>query len=373
MEEFYRRYSARGGRAYDQIYRSFTDFWQPHLDANRRFIAAGLDRIKKRDVASVLGASTTRDIPLALLAREFATVHLVDIDQASLQQAVETLTRETDHSTAAKVRCHVADVTGGQLAELITTGLKRLKQAGSFEHAVCALTDLYQAYEVTIPPQSEEWKADYVISSGLASQLLPLTQKMFREVIHTEYSDRNASNDLVQKNQQAREDFRRKLVEQHAMTLATLANDHSLICWTDTVSECPFWGNIPKSLHVQMRYAIVEELDATGFPGLRTNWFQIELGRAKDLWPLLGLLSNAVATSLLSTGEAIALINRIIDRADTLTSDARAEVIVGGLSGQIQDWQTVAADYWRWFLKPTEIAALDVEARLLAKADSTTP
>ena len=102
-EQFF-RVAGAGLRSVEQ---ERSGYWQPHVANSQRRILEAASRCERRSTALVLGAGNCTEIPLEELARAFDEVVLLDLDDASMNAAVEDLPDEL----IPKVHLSVGDVT----------------------------------------------------------------------------------------------------------------------------------------------------------------------------------------------------------------------------------------------------------------------
>ncbi len=366
LERFFRVHGAQAGQRSAGLAAEFADYWRPHLEANRRFLLEGLSGVLKRERVLVLGAGACRDVPLVELAKAFDEVHLLDVDEHHLRFAVEQLRGEPDgEALAGKLHLHVADVTGGNLANLFLAGEELLTTETDPGRAFAGIIDLMAAYDETVPADLvQQLRSDCVISTGLASQLLPSVQGAFRHLLGQRFPGWHIPAEVQAPASQTMEEFRGKLIRQHVGTLAALTNAGGAVAWSDTVAESPFWGRIPPNQQLAVFQTLLNYLDSCSYPGIG----ELQLRKRSHLTPslegLLRLLSGQVRSNRLTAMECQELIAAIRGVVEQVCPTAHAEVIPGGLSACLGAGLTIMGPVrnWLWHLKPVELAALEVEA-----------
>lgn len=83
-----------------------------------------------------------------------------------------------------------------------------------------------------------------------------------------------------------------------------------------------------------------------------------------NLWALLGAISRPIGQGSLPPEIGMQLISEIVGKIEEVYPQAKGEVIPGGLSDYLTKSITVQGKIqkWSWFLKPVELACLQVEA-----------
>ena len=367
-----RRCGALSGRDYAASFQRFAPYWQDHLHRCRTFISVGAHKVARKSSVTVVGASQARDVPLEELARKFDTVNLVDIDEPSMQLAVEALRQgEAMAAQAAKVRCIAKDISGNRIARLAADCFDIITNSHDPGRALCRVAECYERYDPSVPAEiiSAEagLKASYVVSSGVASQLFPLVAAGVKDALGQKFSRFRFDPYTQAAYSEAATKLRRKLVEQHVLTLAAMVEEDGFICWWDTVSKTPAWGQLT-------------EKEQRGLLGVVSDWVQ-DTGSAQpapDLQAVLkageprrlpGVLARLISENLLGVAEVTALIDRLVARSDEMSATARAVIVPGGLVGHDQGLLVPDGPLrsWRWILDPLELSSLQVEAVLLKR------
>jgi hypothetical protein len=366
-----RRCGALSGREYAASYERFCPYWKDHLDSCRTFVSEGAGKVVRKTAVTAVGASEARDLPLAELARAFDTVNLVDIDEPSLQVALDGLRRaERTASLAGKVRCVVTDITGDRIARLVADCFNVIQSAPDPRRALGGVVDCYERYDAGIPDETvRPLRASYVISSGVASQLLPIVLAGVRDALRQRFPRPPSDPEAQAAYSAAATGLRRKLIGQHALTLAALAEEDGLVCWWDTVAQTPGWGQMTGQELLGLLGALSERVRDPGAGALTAPGLQGVLQNVRDLREVPDVLSRLIRANALPVREGTALIDWIVQRADEASTGARAAVVPGGLAAYYD--RLLVPDgpprSWRWILNPTELSSLHVEAVYLRK------
>ena len=144
--------------------------WWAHAKRNRAFIEEAVSGCAQRELAVVLGAGQAFDLPLPELARDFARLLLVDIDEAALDATISSAFK--DPGLRAKVEARVLDLSGinGQLVRAVEQALGR---SGGADEIAAELSHLCQSYWLPERPRllGADEHADLLISDLLLSQI----------------------------------------------------------------------------------------------------------------------------------------------------------------------------------------------------------
>jgi hypothetical protein len=359
-----RRCGALSGRAYAASFQRFSPYWQDHLHRCRRFISEGAHKVARKTSVTVVGASQARDLPLEELAREFDTVNLVDIDEPSMQLAVGALRQgERTAAQAGKVRCVATDITGNRIARLAADCFDIITNSHDPGRALCRVAECYECYDPSIPAETvHPLKASYVVSSGVASQLFPLVAAGVKDALGQRFPRFRFDPETQAAYAEAATGLRRKLIEQHVLTLAAMAEDDGLICWWDTVSKTPAWGQLTGQEQLGLLGVVSDWVQDTG-SAVAAPDLQAVLN-VREPRQLPGVLTRLIRENLLPVPEVTALIDRLVERADEMSASARAVIVPGGLAGYDQGLLVPDGPLrsWRWILDPLELSSLQVEA-----------
>jgi hypothetical protein len=136
-----------------------------HVEESRRLIQSAGETVEPRR-AVVLGAGNCAEIPLAELAARFDEVVVNDVDQKLLEQGLAAA--HLDESSRAKIRVHVADLTGAT-EPLLTKIEAALKQEAGADAAIELMARLVD--DEPVPGAKIEGKYELVVASCILSQL----------------------------------------------------------------------------------------------------------------------------------------------------------------------------------------------------------
>ena len=254
------------GQTADDFFRSagavfrYTDeeqrlYWAPHIEHSHRRILEAADLAAGRSVATVLGAGSCAEIPLAELAERFERVVLVDMDGASMVRAVEPLPVEL----RSKIELRVTDVT-----TFAATLMDRLAAAVEASEAPeAALQGIRQAFDavdggaqpVRLP------RSDLVVSSLVLSELdrYPLT--FTDRLLRARYGVRLESWTGYA---EARDRLRRLTIADHVQLLASLCRPDGAIYYGDTVARGPAYAQFDPALRAAAENAAFTDFERLG-------------------------------------------------------------------------------------------------------------
>jgi hypothetical protein len=143
--------------------------WESHAKKNRAFIEDVVRQTQGREVAVVLGAGHAFDLPLALLAKAFEKLVLVDIDGEALNRTVRGVLK--DPGLRARTELRLLDLTGinGQFVRRIDEAVAGAKNAAEARERIEVLCWTYRL----LPPRllAQEEYADLLVSSCVLSQV----------------------------------------------------------------------------------------------------------------------------------------------------------------------------------------------------------
>lgn len=226
----------RLGREHGQQHARFALHWLQHVERTRAKILQGAQLAASTDCVTVLGAGSAYNIPLAELAEMFATVRVVDIDRDGLQAAIDGLPSEA----RARVEVHVADLTGGAAGALLDAGADAIAGSATVDTALARLTELFRsAAAIAAQPDSEQrnaWRAGYVISSCVASQLALFPHRAIVEAFARKFGAAGSARVF---REAGVDQVREQWVRRHGEFLAALVAPGGAVYWSDTVAETP--------------------------------------------------------------------------------------------------------------------------------------
>jgi hypothetical protein len=236
------------GATYAKKYERFKEYWAEHIERSKEMILAGAREAPKGSV-TILGAGDAKEIPLLELAKEFEIVKLVDIDEKSLDRAVQSIPKNAKDPQGRllreKIRIVVEDITGGQMSRLLEEGLKIIDGTNDPRVAFNQILLLYGTLDLEIPETLlKELQADYVVSSALVTHLLDLPDRHIRERFEDKFYfglDSQISTPLYLWERSRLQD---KLIEKHVVTLSSLISEKGRVYWSDTVRETPLVGRM---------------------------------------------------------------------------------------------------------------------------------
>ena len=358
------RCGALSGRHYAASFQGFSPYWQDHLHRCRTFISEGAHKVARKSSVTVVGASQARDVPLEELAREFDSVNLVDIDEPSMQLAVEALRQgERMAAQAGNVRCVAKDITGNRLARLTADCFDIIAKSQDPGYALGRIAECYDRYDASIPGETiHPLKALYVVSSGVASQLFPLVAAGVKDSLGQRFPRFRFDPETQAAYSEAATGLRRKLIDQHVLSLASMAEEEGLICWWDTVSKTPAWGQLTGQEQLGLLGVVADWVQDTG-SALAVPDLQDVLN-VREPRQLPGVLTRLIRENLLPVPEVTALVDRLVERADEMSASARSVIVPGGLTGYDQSLLVPDGPMrsWHWILDPLELSSLRVEA-----------
>jgi hypothetical protein len=348
--------AARLGHDHAQDAERFRLHWDEHIRRSHEMILEGAARAGKPDSVTVLGGGATYNIPVLELAQRFNVVRLVDIDTGSVPPELRD-----------KVEIHQADVSGGVATRLVDQGLDIVRTSSASEDALSRLVPLFKGEGLDMTFDSslvEAWKASYVVSSGLSSQMTIFPERAvieaFREKFATEIED-----DFFFKNGSF--ELRNEWVRRHGELLAHLVARDGRVYWADTVAETPYlqeFGAGPLAIMVD---CVMGFLD-----GAYLKTFLTEAGK-QIVAERFG--SGGSADQLLNSfKDRLELVKYVIREAERLMPHARQPMMSGALASfvpaSLQPDGEVAS--WIWINDPEGAVTLNgssyyVEACILKR------
>jgi hypothetical protein len=391
----------RLGREHAHDRERFRLHWDEHVQRTRAMILQGAERVTTPDSVTILGAGSAYNIPLEELARRFNVVRMVDIDRDGLQQAVDSIRPEL----RGNVEIQVADTSGGVAARLLGQGLEIIQTSGNAEEAQGRLIPLFNGQELDMTPdpgQAQAWKASYIVSSGLSSQLTIFPEKAVLEAFQKKF-DVELDEDFFFTRGSSH--LRNEWVRRHGEFLAFLVSRDGRVYWADTIAETPYlseFGEGPLNAMVNAvvgflknaylktfltdegKQVLVERIaEASGFrlavdaAGRRRQGdeflqsFNDKLDAEKKrilAWAIMTM----VGENLISPKRELELLGYIIREAERLNPDARQPMLDGRLSSFLPSSLEVDGDMasWMWINDPEGVVTLDgysyyVEAYIL--------
>ncbi|HYR86699.1 MAG TPA: hypothetical protein VE422_21610 [Terriglobia bacterium] len=391
----------RLGREHAQDHERFHLHWEEHVQRSREMILRGAQRVKTPDSLTILGAGAAYNIPLEDLARQFKLVRMVDIDREGLQQAAESVPPEL----RSKVEVHVADTTGGVAARLLGQGLEIIRTSEDPKDTQARLIALFngQGLDMTPDPSRvQAWKASYIVSSGLSTQLTIFPEKALLEAFQEKFRQELDDDFFFQRGSS---DLRNEWVRRHGELLASLVSQDGRVYWADTVAETPYLsefgegplnavvnsvvsfltGAYPKTFLTDAgkqalaeRFAEAVTLRLSGDAAVRRRQgdellqsFNEKLDAEKKrvvAWAIMTM----VGENLIVPKRESELVGYIIREAERMNPNARQPMLEGGLTGFFPSSLEAEAEMasWLWINDPEGAVTLDghsyyVEAHIL--------
>jgi len=391
----------RLGREHAQDHERFRLHWEEHVQRSREMILRGAERVTTPDAVTILGAGAAYNIPLEELAGKFNHIRMVDIDREGLQQAVESMPPEL----RSKAEVHVADTTGGVAARLLDQGLEIIRTSADEEDTKARLIALFngQGLDMTPDPSRvQAWKASYIVSSGLSSQLNIFPEKAVLEAFQEKFGHELAEEFFFQRGSSH---LRNEWVRRHGELLASLVSEDGRIYWADTVAETPYlseFGEGPLNAMVNSvvsfltnaylktflqdagkqtlaeRFAEAAAIRLAGDAAGRRRQgdellqsFNVRLS-AENKRVMAWAIMTMVGENLIATKRELELLGYIIREAERMNPNARQPLLDGRLSGFFPASLEADAEMasWMWINDPEGAVTLDgytyyVEAHIL--------
>ena len=233
-------------------------FWRPHVERSRARILEAAAAAQGRSVATVLGAGVCTEIPLEELARRFDRVLLVDMDGASMVEAVERLPLEL----RSKVDIRVADIT--TFAAVLMRRLRRAVEesadaAEAFERFGGILASLEPGLlPARLPP------SDLIVSSLVLSTLHRYPLSYADRLLRTRFGVRLRS-------WEGYEDARRRLIRlalrDHFQLLRSACRPDGAIYLAATVARGPAYWQFGEELARRVEREVVPAFRRLGIAG----------------------------------------------------------------------------------------------------------
>ena len=373
----------RLGREHAHDSERFRLHWEEHIQRSREMILQGAARAGTRDSVTVLGGGATYNIPVLELVERFDVVRLVDIDTDNIPPGLR-----------GKVDVHMADVSGGLATRLVDQGLDIVQTSATADDARSRLVRLFKgegldmAYDASLV---EPWKASYVVSSGLSSQMTIFPERAVIEAFRERFAA-EIEEDFFFKNGSFQ--LRNEWVRRHGELLSALVAPGGRVYWADTVAETPYLQEFGAGPLAVMVDCVMSFLDGAylktfvteaGKPVLAERfgggWTADQLLSAfKDrldldskrrlTWAIMTL----VGENLIQPKRELELVKYVIREAERIMPNARQPMLSGTLesffpSSLQPDGETAS---WIWINDPEGAVTLNgssyyVEACVLKK------
>jgi hypothetical protein len=339
------------GREHAQDRQRFRIHWEEHVQNSRTMILRGASRVTEPDSVTILGGGAAYNIPLEELAQRFGVVRLVDIDREGLQESVDSLRAES----RSKVEIRVADTTGSVASRLLSRGLEIIQHAGDSEDALHQLVPLFNGRGLDMTPdtgQVEDWKASYVISSGLSSQLTIFPEKGVLKAFHEKFGMELEEDFFFKRGSFL---LRNEWVRCHGEFLASLVSPNGRVYWADTVAETPYldeFGSAPlagvveavatfldgaylKTFLTEDGKQVLAERFAEGLPGRPMRGDELIQSFNEKLQPekkrrFAWAMMTLVGENLITPKRELELVRYIIREAEHMIPQARQPMVEGG-------------------------------------------
>jgi hypothetical protein len=258
------------------------------------------------------------------LLERFELIKLVDVDEESLGRLVCSL------SPAQQQRVHgiVRDLTAGAVLTLTREAAKILDRAATPRQAHRALVALYK--NVDIPDlcadELSELQSDYVVSSVVASQLLPFPERWIAQQFENKFKKKLAA-EPGGNYASAKLALHHRMIQQHARLLAQLAPT-GLIYWSCDVRQELVMGKLSAAHTQQLGQQMTGYLASV-------DWAALNLALEVD--PTAGGQFTAYLTSLIGKGKLppsleLQVIEFMIAAAQSLDSGVTLDLIGGEMS-----------------------------------------
>jgi hypothetical protein len=199
--------------------------WRSHAQKNRAFIEDVVGQTQGRGLAVILGTGHAFDLPLALLAKSFEKLVLVDIDAEALNATVAGVLK--DPGLRARTELRLLDLTGvnGQFVQRVD---EAVASAANAADALDRLEALCWTYRLVEPPRilPPGERADLLVSSCVLSQVAWPQRVYARRVYERRFSQ------VPDPLRWARHftDLELRLQQDHLTSLAGVAEQVALTC-----------------------------------------------------------------------------------------------------------------------------------------------
>jgi hypothetical protein len=213
-----------------KIQRENREGWRSHTEKNRAFIESVVQKTQGRELAVILGAGHAFDLPLALLAKSFEKLVLVDIDVEAMKATVAGLLK--DPVLRARTELRLLDLTGvnGQFVQRVDEAVASAANAAEAQDRLEALCFTYRlAAPPRLLPPGE--RADLLVSSCVFSQV-SWPQRVYARRV---YERRFSAVPLGLRWARHFTDLELRLQQDHLTSLAGVAEQVALTC--DVVSN----------------------------------------------------------------------------------------------------------------------------------------
>lgn len=352
----------------ERLYRRNPAAWRAHIHYSRNKILEGMEQVERRGTATVLGVRSERDIPIVELTSGFNVVNLVDPDRRALRRLVNRIPADAVDARGRrlrdKVRLHVADASAGAAVGLVHRGLLARQWnwwgAPGAERIFRVVTD--DAPEVDLDALTG-LEADYVISSGVASQTYALAEHAMLSGLPRPAPDREETFRRIGDRVSAR------FARQHVRVVSALVREGGRAYVADTAAIAPGFELMLESQRRHLAHLVYRRLTdpetLTTIPVSERIVFTSATPSS-----ILAVIHDAIASGEISGERALELALMVADQARHINHHAETRVLPGGLAAHLDaDLKPVGPGAgWRWVIDPSRLSARNVEAYLLERS-----
>jgi hypothetical protein len=153
-----------------QTQRENREGWWAHGQRNRTFIEEGAALPARKELAVVLGAGQTFDLPLPALAKSYQRLVLIDIDEQALAATIAGVFK--DPALRARVEPRVLDLTG--INRHLVPAIEQIAASpGDADEVQARIEEFCRSYRLAALPQilPPGERADLLVSSCVLSQV----------------------------------------------------------------------------------------------------------------------------------------------------------------------------------------------------------
>jgi len=336
--------SARG-REYADKHRYFSAHWRAHLERSKEAILQGAAQVEKGSVV-VLGAGDGKDIPVTELLKQFKQVRLLDIDTQSMDRLVQSL----PGPQRARVEVISFDLTAGAIQALTGKAGSIIEGAGTARQAYRQLGELYQNLPIEDVPETltRGIQSDYVVSSVVASQLLPFPVKWIEEAFQEKFNQKlsQVHSELYATAKLA---LCRRLLAQHARLLSSLTPG-GLIYWSCDVRQELVMGKLSAPDTQQLGERMTQYLASLDWSALLPDLAVApDAGGEFTAW-----LTSIIGKQVLPAALELQVIEKMVTFAQSIDAGANNDLIGGELSQYFDACLEPVGEKqsWLWHLDP---------------------
>ncbi|MEH6581188.1 MAG: hypothetical protein V7754_04575 [Halioglobus sp.] len=336
---------SESGTTYADKYKYFHSHWQGHVSASREAILRGVARAEGPSV-TVLGAGDCKEIPLEELLSRFDHINLVDVDEDSLARVIATYSPEQQR----QLRPFVKDLSCGAMQDLTDAALDIVDSSPSKRQAYRGLVELYESIELKDSFTSDwrELQSGYVVSSVVASQLLPFPERWIGQQFEAKFGVK--LGDLPsEKYATAKLKLHGRMLAQHAQLLSWLACE-GIVYWSCDVRQELVMGKLSPVATQKLGLQMTEYLCGIDWQPLRS---------ILEVEPEAGGQFTAYLTSLIGKGHLppsleLQIIEYMVKAAQALDPAVTLNLVAGEMqqyfAGLLEPVGEKAT--WLWHLDP---------------------